>query len=113
VPPFHLLHPPQIPNVVVLTGAGWLHNQMPTELAGWYLRRLKAKAGDWVLVLNDDPRLPAGLHVRAAESYNVVMGCIYIKEDNKEAQGAMTQALQKAILDCNGVPPIEWEWGQF
>ena len=110
--PTHFLNPSQIPNSIHLVGSSWLHNIMPVELVGWWIWQLKIQGpSQWVMVVADDPRLVANLHVRCGMQVGIVFGGMYIAHTNQEAQTAMVRILQKTILDCNNTHFVEWGQG--
>lgn len=101
---------PQLPNVFTIGGEGWLHNVIPTEVVGWFLRKLAVKQSEWLLVLGDSPCLVAGLTVRSAMGFNVIYGAMYLTRDMGQQVTELCEKIQSSIKDCNSVPPIEWEW---
>ena len=110
--PTHFLNPSQIPNSIHLVGSSWLHNIMPVELVGWWIWQLKIQGpSQWVMVVADDPRLVANLHVRSGMQVGIVFGGRYIAHTHQEAQTAMVRILQTTILDCNNTHFVEWGQG--
>jgi hypothetical protein len=85
-------------------------SSMPIEVAGWYLRKVGAVAGSWVLTITPDNLLPCQLVVRAPTGLNVVWGLPVEQGPDDLFEGAVTAA--GIVKQLDAIPAVRWGQSQ-
>ena len=101
----------QLPRQFTGTGEWATTDMLSMELAGFFLRRLRAPACSWVLVLSAGESLAASLVTRGHVGLNVLNGVITSESTEAERRKAMERhgdLLCQAVVQCNAVCPITW-----
>ena len=85
--------------------------QVPLEVVWWLFWRWGLRAGDWVAMLTEKPKIVAATAVRAGVGLNVLWGIPFVEPDDVNDLNPYVSDLQGQIRVADGLPPVHWSQG--